>query len=263
MGDSQKQHYSFNLSCVFPSECRIRNGVLVAVKQLTVEACGCTDTCGATGWECRNKRETVTERSMAESKTKEEWRKEEEDPSSNESFMGLVTGHQSQASTPPPTHGSPTTPPLHSLCPILNNSLCSHSLPPEGFVSWRHQRDDLTAPERSRFFLFVFFSPLAASIYSSTHIHTYIQPQTHTWIIPANSLICVSCSLWSNALLCLPLNMPFSWSDKLGRAPWGHLEQGHPFTHITVRPHTHEQQTQIGMNTQRHSGTQMHTPHSQ
>lgn len=64
-------------------------------------------------------RETVSEQSRASSrsaerKTKEEWREEEEEgPSSNESFMGVVTGHQSQASTPPPTHGTPPTPLLH------------------------------------------------------------------------------------------------------------------------------------------------------
>lgn len=96
--------------------------------------------------------------------------------SSNESFMGLVTGDQSQASTPPPTHEAP----------ILNNSLCSHSLPPEGLVSWRHQRDDLTAPERSGFF------------FSSSPSHPPAHPSTHrcnyTYNLTKNDLCQQSCA---------------------------------------------------------------------
>lgn len=137
-----------------------------------------SDTCGATVRERRNKRETVRSSSRsAESQTKREWREE--------SFMRLVMGHQSQASAPPPTHGPPTPPPCLNLSPILNNSLRSHSLPPEGLVSWRHQRDDLTAPERSGF--------SSSFFYPAATLHPQTRATTHT-IIPANSLIRASCS---------------------------------------------------------------------
>ena len=46
---------------------------------------------------------------------------------------------------------------------------------------------------------------------------------------------------WAKALLCLPINTLFSWSDKLGCSPWGNLPQGHPFAHIQQKwtPNTH------------------------
>lgn len=90
----------------------------------------------------------------------------------------LVTGHRSSAAAgrqalhphmDPRPHPSPYPSPNPSphrsphpscpckiLSPTLNNSARSRSLPPEGLVSWRHQWDDLTAPERSGVFFFFF-----------------------------------------------------------------------------------------------------------
>ncbi len=195
MGDSQKQRCGFNLSHVFPSECGIRNGVLVTVKQLPVAAAGCTLTHveqqGESGGIKERQRGSRGGPAADQLKVKlkrnggRRRRRACGGRSSNESFMGLVTGHQSQASAPAPTHGSPLL--GKNLSPILNNSLRSHSLPPEGLVSWRHQRGDLTAPERSEFF----YPP--ASLHPPIHTHTHTHTHTHK-IIPANSLIHASCS---------------------------------------------------------------------
>lgn len=106
----------------------------------------------------------------AERKTKEEWRDKEGggDPPTKASW-GL-SGGISPRRQPPSTHTWTLPPFSQNLSPILNNSLCSHSLPPEGLVSWRHQRDDLTAPERSRF-IYLFLATHQSPIHTHTHTH--------------------------------------------------------------------------------------------
>lgn len=159
------------------------------------------DTCGATGWERRNKREAVRERSRtssrsAESKIKEEWREEEGGvwrPILQWKLHGACRG-ASAPSINPSTHPCPPLCPNHTkisvpLSPILNNSLHSHSLPPEGLVSWRHQRDDLTAPERSEFF----YPP--ATLHPP--IHTQAPPHTHTQNNPCQQ--CDPCVMFGGA----------------------------------------------------------------
>lgn len=65
----------------------------------------------------------------------------------------------------PPTVGKKKK--KKNVAPIVNNSHRSHSLPPEGLVSWRRQQGDLTAPERS-------------AAHTRSHKNTSMPAYTHT-----------------------------------------------------------------------------------
>lgn len=128
MGASQKKRRGFILSHVFPSDRGIRNDVLVTVKRLPVEAAGCTLTHveqqGEGGGIKGGRRGSGAGPAADQLKAKlkrnggRRRRRVRGGRSSNESFMGLVTGHQSQASTPPPTHGRPPPLPAETSVPF-------------------------------------------------------------------------------------------------------------------------------------------------
>ena len=114
--------------------------------------------------------------------------------------------HTLHSQLPPLPNIPPPSPPPLSLRPhlILNNSPCSHSLPPEGLVSWRHQQDNLTVPERSESFpstpptpppslIHVSFSAVRLAVLGQYNVHqptlTLMHSDIYRITVLLNSLI--------------------------------------------------------------------------
>lgn len=156
----RRGHHGFIFKPALLLECETGSNVLVTVKPLPAEACQRRRlwhmwSIGVAGG--RSQRRTKLAAALV-----------------------LVTGHRSSVAGRQALHPH-MDPRPHPSCPckiftpILNNSVLSRSLPPEGLVSWRHHWDDLTAPERSGDF---FFHPLSHPLH--IHLcHTYTQAHTH------------------------------------------------------------------------------------